>query len=396
MAFNFNVSWGGLPNYVERDKSGNWFYSFLGGFFGKNKKYKSYKCMLEEVLSNPALLKVLTYRADLYSQVKIDSYVNDKLKEKDVMYTIAKKPNFFQSWTDLHWDIEFFRCLGVAYIYKQGDSIYCLNPANVKVDNSVKALFQRLVFSFVAKKDFKNKQFKYQLPNNKEITLDLEKLYLLSDLSGTLNNDYFAPTSRLESLYQVAINNNLAITSKTRNLEFTQKFLVSGQHNPDNTSSLPMDSAEKDSIENAFLGSRQIHATKSKVDLTHLVSDLKKLALDEAYLADLTIIANMYGLDTDTLGISTKKSTYDNKEKGIGSFIDYSLMSGVQQMTDLYEEIYEYEDLRGNFKHLSFSQVFEAERISNNEIYMNSLKTALELGVDADLIKEKATKIISM
>lgn len=395
MAYNFNISFGrSNPTFAERDKRGNWFYQLLNGSIF-NSGYKSYAEKISEVLSNPAVLKVLTFRADVFSQVRINSFINEKLSEENVLYSLQSKPNYWQSWTDLHWDIEFFRCLGVAYIYKQNDSIYCLNPANIKIDSNTLKLYQRLMFSFNSKKDFKNKTFKYQLPNNTEMVLDLNNLYMLSDLSGTLTNDFFSPPSRLDALCEVVRNSRLALQSKGINLEFTQKYLISGQHNSSDVSSLPMSENEKNGIEQGILGSRTIHATESKIDFTHLVSNLKQLGLDEAYLADLTIIANMYGVDTDVLGISTKKSTYENKEKGIGAFIDYTLMPKVQQLTDLYEQLYELEDLKGSFEHLSFNQVFEAEKVLNQKTELEALKLAQELGVDAEIIKQKATLIVS-
>lgn len=394
MAYNFNLSFGrSLPNFVERDVKGNWFYSML---FGSKKRggFKDYECMLNEVLQNPAILKVLTFRADVYSQVRIDSYKNDKIDKKNILFDIQKRPNYWQTWSEFHFDVEFYRCLGSAYIYKQGESVYCLNPAKIKIDKTTQELYQRLIFSQGAARDFKGKTFKYKLNDNKETILELSNLYILSDLTGSLSNDFFAPPSRLESLYQVAINGNLAITSKTRNLEFTQKYLISGQHTNSDTSSLPMGEEEKDGIEKGLLGHRAIHATESKVDFTHLVSNLKALGLDESYLADLTIVANMYGVDTDVLGISTKKSSYENKEKGIGAFIDYTLMPKVQQLTELYEQIYELEDVRGTFEHLPFNQIFQAEKVTNDNTKLTNLKLAQELGVDEKILKEKATLII--
>ena len=161
MAYNFNLSFGrSLPNFVERDVKGNWFYSML---FGSKKRggFKDYECMLNEVLQNPAILKVLTFRADVYSQVRIDSYKNDKIDKKNILFDIQKRPNYWQTWSEFHFDVEFYRCLGSAYIYKQGESVYCLNPAKIKIDKTTQELYQRLIFSQGAVRDFKGKTFKY-------------------------------------------------------------------------------------------------------------------------------------------------------------------------------------------------------------------------------------------
>ena len=89
----FSFSWGNknnLPNHVERDSAGNFFYSIIDLFSSSNKKWKSEKAKFEQCLTNPALLKILLFRADLYSQAKIDRYQDNKEVEKDFLYS---KPN---------------------------------------------------------------------------------------------------------------------------------------------------------------------------------------------------------------------------------------------------------------------------------------------------------------
>ena len=158
--------------------------------------------------------------------------------------------------------------------------------------------------------------------------------------------------------------------------------MVSGEHDSNNISSRPMGDAEQNSISNSLKGSKDIFATPSKVTVNQLVSNLSSLKLDESYLADLAVIANMYGMDKDILSISTKGSTYENKEKAIGSFIDYSMMPKVVQHSDLYENVLGLEDVRGSFKHLPFNSIFEADKIANKKIEIETLKIAAELGMD--------------
>jgi len=69
-------------------------------------------------------------------------------------------------------------------------------------------------------------------------------------------------------------------------------------------------------------------------------------------------------------------------------------MPKVQQLTELYEQIYELEDVRGTFEHLPFNQIFQAEKVTNDNTKLANLKLAQELGVDEKILKEKATLII--
>jgi hypothetical protein len=62
-------------------------------------------------------------------------------------------------------------------------------------------------------------------------------------------------------------------------------------------------------------------------------------------------------------------------------------------MTDTYEVILKEQDLRGNFKHLPFNSVFEVDKINNRKIELESLKIAVELGVDAKIVETKLKQI---
>ena len=99
----------------------------------------------------------------------------------------------------------------------------------------------------------------------------------------------------------------------------------------------------------------------------------------------------MYGVDKDVLGLST--TTYENKEKSIGAFVDYTLMPKVQQHSDLYELIFDKQDVRGSFKHLPFNAIFEAEKVANQKIMLEGLKIASELGLGASEIQKKLREI---
>ena len=390
--FSFNSN---KPNYVERDSNGNFFYSIKDFFNGSESNYyNSYQKKLKAVIYNPAVLKVITFRADIYSQIKFNEFANDKLVQNDFLYTIAKKPNPMQSWVDLHYDISFWRDLGNAYIYKEKDVIYCLNPLFIEIKEAQLKEINKYRFSDFQTKQSKKGEFKAKFNEKAEWqTLKLENLYILSDLSPSITGNWMQGNSRLDALYQVVKNSELSLKAKNRNLFYTTKFSVSGQYDASNQYSTPMGEAEKISIEKGLQGNREIYATKEKIDVKQLVNNLSSLKLDDSYIADLSIIGNMYGLGKDVLDILAKGSTFENKEKAIGSFIDYSIMPKAQQNSDLYEIIFEKEDIRGSFKHLPFNAVFEQEKINNNTVELNNLILAVELGLDENIKQSKLKEI---
>ena len=399
MAFNFSFSFGKsqLPTYVERDSSGNFWYQIFDFVNGTNtKKFKTEQAKFNAVLTNPAVLRVATLLADITSQGKVESYTNNELKDNNFLYTYKDAPNEWQTWTDFLYDYSIFRFTGNAYLYISGDVMYFLNPIGLKFTTEQIKSFQNLSFSkygATTKKNTKRGTFKYEQPNGVNIQLELSNLYVISDISNNVSGNWLIGNSRLDALYNVILNSELSITSKGKNLEYTQKFFATGQHNPSDVISTPMSDSEKQSIEKAFNSSRQIHATKSKVDFTHLVEDMNKLKLNEAYIHDLLVIADMYGIPKELISVLQSGSTYENQEKATGRLIDYTIRPACQQLTDVLEDILGQEDLRMSFKHLPFNAVFEAEKITNQTNELNNLKIASELGLPEN-VKTDRLKMI--
>ena len=147
---------------------------------------------------------------------------------------------------------------------------------------------------------------------------------------------------------------------------------------------------EQKSIESKLKSSQEIHVSKNKTDVNQLVNNLASLKLDDSYVADLSIVGNMYGVSKDVLDIMAKGSTFENKEKSIGAFIDYTLMPKVQQHSDLIENILDIQEVRGSFKHLPFNAIFEAEKVLNRKTELESLKIAFDMGYN---VEEQLKKI---
>ena len=386
-----------MPTYVERDNTGNFWYQITDMFGNSNsKKFKSEQNKLNTVLSNPAVLRVATLLSDITCQGKVESYVNNELIDNNYLYTYSSRPNEWQTWTDFLYDYQFFKFLGNAYLYVSGDVMYFLRPQGLKLTDTQIKSFQSISLSKYGsntKKSLKKGQFEYEQPNGIIINLELSNLYVISDISNNVSGNWLIGNSRLDALYNVILNSALSITSKGKNLEYTQKFFATGQHNPSDVVSTPMSDAEKQSIEKAFNSSRQIHATKSKVDFTHLVEDMNKLKLNEAYTHDLLVIADMYGIPKELISVLQGGSTYENQEKATGRLIDYTIRPSCQQLTDVLETITLQEDLRISFKHLPFNAVFEAEKITNQGNELNNLKIATELGLPENVKQNKLKTI---
>lgn len=391
MAWNFSIGFGN-NNTNQIDTT---YWSRIVDSLTNSTKFKSDEDKLKKVLSNPALLKVIVYLSDVYSQVKFNDHSTDKVEE-DFLYSISKRPNEWQTWTQLHWDVYFWRSLGNAYIYKQGDNIYCLRSVGIKfTDKQIKKLSQ-ITFSKYgdnSRSKILNDTFVYENENGEKQTLQLKNLYVLNDLSGGVSGNWYKGNSRLDALYEVVNNSELALKSKGINLDFSGKFFVNGQYNG-SVDQNPMSDDEQQSIENKLTGKgKNIFATKSKIDINQLVSNLSQLKLSEHHTDDLILIGSIFGVSRTVLDILSKGSTFENKEKSIGELVDYTLMPKAVDHSDLYEVIYDKESIKPSFKHLPFNAVFEAERVANTKVEIETLKIASELGLDPKIVTEKLKQI---
>lgn len=398
--FGINISWGNQkqPLSVERDNEGNWFYTmFKGGL--KSKKGLSDSDKLDLAFENPAFLKVLTLNCDLFSLGKINSYENNKLKEIDVLYSVKKKPNYFQTWTKFNWEYLMYRMIfGYSVLRIVGNdlsraTLYWLNPARMDYNGKE---FSRIVFSEAQFNSLRKKTIKYQHLDGRWEDIPLTELEFIQDLSNTSNSNFLIGRSRMDALLDVISNSGQSIRAKGGNLDFADKFLVSGQHDPENVTGLPMSEDDKRSAESILKGNKRVHAVKSKVDINRFTDNLANLKLDDSYIHDLYVIGSMYGTPREVIDANVKGSTYENQEKATGKHVEYSLKPAATALTDVLEERFDFQDLRMEWTHLSFNQVFEKDKADRQGIQLDNLKKAIDLGVEIPDLSKRVDDILTM
>jgi len=392
MAFNLNFSFGRQThNPPTVDNQGNWFYSLLNGTFNRrNNQYDK----LDFVLNNPVAVKVLKFIADNYSVGKYDLYQNGVISEKDFFYE-REKPNDWQTWDGFFWDYAFWISLGTACLYKQGSIMYFLNPQKIKLTTEQEKKFTRLSFSKYGENTKRNTMkgtFDYEYPDGTKIKLELSNLHLIQDF-GSVSGSFFYGNSRIDALYNILKNAELIVESEQVNLEYTKKFLISGQQDRANINDLPMSEPEKESIEQKFQSNKSVHATKSKVDVRQMVSNLAQLELPEHYSHALHIVGNTYGITKDLLEALEGRTSYENQEKSLGRFVDYTLKPIGQKITDLFEVLEDLQDLRITFEHLPFNKVFEIEAQKSLSLKLDNIAKAKKLGLNETIVKQKLDEL---
>lgn len=392
MPFNFNISFGQLPSFQSATGSENYFYRIINAF--RNKKRPQYD-KLQLILDSPAAMFVFKLISDYYKMGKYNSYVNNKLVEEDYLYETLGNPNVWQTWTDFDENYIFNILLGNAYLYEQNGVLYFLVERQIEMSQIQRDSFKTLTFSKYgsqSKKSIQSGSFKYKTGNETQI-LDLSKLWIIQDTSG-VTGDWFMGVSRVDALYGIITNSDLVVSAENVNLEFSQKFLVSGQHDQNDITSQMMAKEEKKSLESNARSGKNMFATGNKVDVHHFVDNIADLRLDDAFFAKVYTISKMYGVPKDIVEMSLKGgATFENQEKAMGRMVDYCLKPLGQKLTDIFENIFNLEDLRKEFTHLSFNQIFEQEKANVQAIQLGNLTIASALGLDDATIQTQIQKI---
>ena len=387
--FNFGLEWGSKPLSVTRDNDGNWFTEMFRST-NNAKELLTYKQKLNIVLKNPACLKVFSLHCDLYSLGRTNLYDNDELKEVNFLYKTKKKPNPFQTWKQFDWAYKLWRMLGMGVMYRTNNTftestqLYWLNPANIDFQGG-KNRFSRFIFSVLGTNDIKKETIKYTFPDGSVSNIKINELSFFFDLSNGLNGNWFEGNSRLDALYKVIANNESSLDAQNINLEFSQKFMASQR--TDSLSEVPLTDEDKESIEGSTRSNKKVHAVKKPVDVKRFVDDIARLKLDETYFNTAYIVGNMYNTPKDILELYLKGgSTFENQEKSMARMVEYCLSPAGEDYTDEFESLFNYEDIRKEWNHLMFNQVFEKERQEVIKMKLENEQLAKELDIKIETL----------
>jgi len=108
---------------------------------------------LQVVLSNPALLKVVSLQCDLFSLGKMYVYKDNKEVDNDPFLEMFNKPNPYQRGSQFLWDFMFWNMLGNDYIYidskiiSDKNKMYLLEHSKMDFPNDMKKRGDKLILS---------------------------------------------------------------------------------------------------------------------------------------------------------------------------------------------------------------------------------------------------------
>lgn len=381
----------GLKNWfnrnfnVERDSKGNFSYWLdSSNNFGNNQKY------LQQSLDNVIAFICISARANLYSQMKITHKDSNGDVIQDSPYVkLLQKPNYFQSGVDFlkqqMWNLS---ATGNDLIYQKkivtSDvpvALYNLIPGDIDYNDINK------VNSFVSlDKDIRQieKQTIQYTLDGKTFNLPISDLIPFYDVSNALKSDkFFESPSRLEALQKNLCNIEENIKAKNINLQFSQKFLATNKTSSQGTS-MPLDEKDRETIEK-IVHSKSLQITSGYIEFQHLVSDMKRLFLDEQLSYDAKIVAMAFEQNEDVLNFALNKgATYENQEYGNIRYIQGSIQNDADNTMNTLMNKWGFdqrgETLEATYSHLPIMQKLMKEKILTLKDYQEALKLGMENG----------------
>ena len=381
------------PLSVERDSSGNFFYTM----FSSKASFKEYN-KLEAYKTTYALNTVIGIIKDTAKLANFNLYKNGKLENTNYLYQLKPKPNPYQTWTDFIEEYAVWYLLGTAYYYKQPgtdrttQNEYWLNPDNF--DNETKKILHKFGKKITSAskneliKDNRNHIVKYQFNDKDTIQIPLKDIIPIHSQPALEN--WYSCNSNIDALVKVINNSESALDSKNINLHFTQKYLVFQKDGKDDMSGqiTGLTKTERDDINNKVMSNEKVIVSgKSNVELKRFIENLKQLGFDESFLNDYLLVGIRFGVPLEILGDFLRgkglTSQGDAKEKAMVQFVDMCLMPILQKLTDVLELLQEKnQEVKAEFTHLWFMKFVLKQKEEQRALELANLKLAQELGID--------------
>lgn len=365
---------------IERNRAGQFSYSFLdGSSFVDNGRY------LELYLNNPVLNTIVNLRSDLYSQMKIIHLdKNDKEIENSPYVNLIYNPNFFQSKEDFFFQqMVFLSTSGTNLIYQRKafinetpKAIYNLIPSDIDWNKINKV--NKFLITKQDQKAFSERKIKYTL-DDKVYDFPLSDLIPLYDLAnGLTSNTFIQSPSRVKAIAKILNNIEENIKSKGVNLAMSQKYLGKNQSTGNEAQ---IQTSDRDSIEKV-ISNKSLLITNANVDVKHLVSDMKRLYLDEQFSDDANKCLLAFGLNKDVLNYFAKDSTFENQEKGVIKYIQNSIQgtadNTMNSLSSQWGLLDKGERLKASYDHLSVMQSIVIDKINSFKAMQEAIKLGLE------------------
>lgn len=379
---SFNLFGRQIFSKIERLRDGSvWATLLSGDDFTNNSNYLNYS------LENPVLNAIVSLRAKMYSQMQISHIdANEKeVKNSDVL-KLLKQPNYFQSQEDfLFQQMWFLSVSGNNYIYQikpftseLPKNLYNLIPSEIDYNKANKV--DKFIFSKAEIKSFSEKKIKYTL-DGKVYDIKISEIIPLYDLANALTTDsWLVAPSRVKAIEKLLQNIDQNLKSKFNNLKMSAKHIGINKSTGMEAQVRPEDRTEIERV----LNSKDIITTNASVEYKHLVSDMKKLFLDEQFADDANKCLLAFEMNKNVLNYFAKDSTFENQNQGVINWIQNSIQGSadntMNSLSASFGLLEKNEKLVASFNHLPIMQTLINDKIKSFTEFQNALKVSLENG----------------
>ena len=379
---------------VERNRSGQFSYTFLGdNSFVDDGKY------LDMYLKNPVLSTIVNFGAQYYSQMRITHLDAQGKEVKNSPYLkLLHTPNYFQSKEDFFYQQKVFLDVsGNDLIYQikaftndVPKALYNLIPSEIDYNKVHK--INKFIVTDKDKKAFEEKHIIYKLDNT-DYSIKLKDIIPTYDLAnGIVQNSFIQSPSRVKAVAKILNNIYENVNSKGVNIQMSAKYVGLNQNDGNRAQ---IQDGDRTSIERA-ISNKNLLLTNAGIDFKHLVSDMKRLYLDEQYSSDFNKVLLAFGMNKNVLNPFEKDSTFENQNQGVIGYIQNTIqqtadntMNSLSQTWGLFERG---EMLKASYDHLPVMQSVINEKIATLTEFQNMVKIAKENGTMNDAEAVQKTK----
>ena len=366
---------------VERNRLGEFSYSFLNETgFENSDRY------LQISLNNPVLMPIIALRAKIYSQMHITHVdVNGEEVKNSEILALFKQPNYFQSQEDFLFQQSWFLSATgndltyCAKAFNVGKAMYNLLPSAIDLNNTHK--IDKLIITDADFKALEDKHIIYTIEGETH-NYKLKDIIPFYDLSNGLEERSFMRSpSRVKGISKILENIEENLLAKNTNLKMTQKYLASSKG--DGNSAHIKDEDRKDIF--SKIGKNSLMITNTELDVKHLVSDMKKLALDPQFSEDALKCLLAFDMNSEVLNyFSGGASTYDNYNQATINWIQNFIQSDADKAMNSFSSYFglfeKNEKLVASYNHLPVMAKLVNDKVASFKALQETLKVAVELG----------------
>ena len=385
---------------VERDRTGNFFYTLFDGK-SNSKKHKT----IQAYSQTYALHKVIDCIKDTGKLANINLYENGKLKATNYLYQVKLKPNPYQTWTDFVEEYIFWYSLGNVYFWKptttfaENQNYYFLDYS--KFDDDTIKKFKKFGKKLSNQnsneflKDFGNHIIKYKYSENETQNIPLKEVVIIH--SGINIDSWYLDNNKIEAIQKLISNSEDTLDSKNINIHFSKKYVAYQGVNKDDLAQqiTGLGKQEREDIKGKVMSKDPLHVSGSNnLEVKRFIDNLKNLGFDESFLNDYLLIGMFFNVPLEILGDFLRgkglSSQGDAKEKAMIQFVDMCLMPILQKLTDNLElNLTENQEVKAEFTHLWFMKVAIKQQADQRKADLEALKIAKELGLDETKVQEQ-------